>query len=82
MTMKKTFAALTLATIMMFGTTFSFADGIIISDAANSSACTAADKDGIIIFGREDGIIIFGITIIAGENTPPACERDGIIITD
>ena len=82
--MKKTFAALTLATIMMFGSTFSFA-GIIISDAADNkpAPCTQAeDKDGIIIFSLNDGIIIFGITVVAGDTTP--CQKDGtgIIISD
>jgi len=78
--MKKTFAALTLATIMMFGSTFSFA-GIIISDGANPQPCTDTSKDdGIIIFGLNDGIIIFGVTIIAGTGSETC--KDGIIITD
>jgi len=80
--MKKTLAALTLATIMMFGTTLSFA-GIIISDAADQKPepCTEStlNKDGIIIFSLNDGIIIFSITVVPGDN---CVDKDGIIISD
>ena len=79
--MKKTFAALTLATIMMFGSTLSFA-GIIISDAANqgSGTCTETENGGIIIFSF-DGIIIFSIA--AGATCPDSpTANGGIIISD
>jgi hypothetical protein len=78
--MKKTFAALTLATIMMFGSTVGFAEGIIISDAANPQPCTETERDGIIIFSLNDGIIIFGVTVIGGSDSETC--KDGIIITD
>lgn len=80
--MKKTLVALTLATVMLFGSTASFA-GIIISDKAEPSTCDATESknDGIIIFGR-DGIIIFGYAII-GSKEPSKCEQnEGIIISD
>jgi hypothetical protein len=74
--MKKTFAALTLATILMFGSTLSFA-GIIISDAANQGN-TCTENGGIIIFSL-DGIIIFSIATSSGEGCP---SNTGIIISD
>jgi hypothetical protein len=78
--MKKTFAALTLATIMMLGTTLSFA-GIIISDAAAPTPCAepTLNKDGIIIFSLNDGIIIFSIAVTP---TSVCVDKDGIIISD
>ncbi len=80
--MKKTFAALTLATIMMFGSTLSFA-GIIISDAANpkTETCTEMKNDGIIIFSL-DGIIIFSFAAKGGDCGSAPADKVGIIISD
>ena len=69
--MKKTFAALTLAATLAFGSMFTFAD-----DGATGNV----DNGGIIIFGIAPGIIIFGNAspgiIIFGVASP------GIIISD
>ena len=79
--MKKTLAALTLATIMMFGSTLSFA-GIIISDAANpKTECSETKNDGIIIFSIP-GIIIFSIATTSEDCPDTDTAKDGIIISD
>ena len=92
--MKKTFAALTLAATLAFGSTFSFA-GIIISgkadaqvtgtrDAGESTCGETAASPGIIIFAATPGIIIFsaapGIIIFASEEV--CTQPTGIIISD
>lgn len=71
--MKKLISTLTLAVVMMFGATFSYA-GIIISDN-HEAACNS----GIIVFGNS-GIIVFGVTI--GENPCSSLGNGGIIISD
>ena len=88
--MKKTFAALTLAATLAFGSTFTFA-GIIITDRAQSDTkdtCTTPTTNdaspGIIIFSAAPGIIIFsaapGIIIFSSEE--PCTQSSGIIISD
>ena len=88
--MKKTFAALTLAATLAFGSTFTFA-GIIITDkvqADTKDTCTTPTTNdagpGIIIFSAAPGIIIFsaipGIIIFSSEG--PCTQKSGILISD
>lgn len=93
--MKKTITTITLATIMILGTTFANANtGIIVAGrSADNTTCTQS-KDGIIVAGR-DGIIVAGLTgiivagltgiIVAGfddggTSTPCTAGKDGIIV--
>ena len=81
--MKKAFTTITLAIVMAFGSTFALAgDGIIVFGREAAPQCTtaSAEKDGIIVFGR-DGIIVFGIVIYQPSCTP-AAARDGILVGD
>jgi hypothetical protein len=62
--MKKTTTAITLALVLSFGATFANA-GILVADrATRQSQCseqtTSKAKEGIIVFGRNIGIIVFG----------------------
>ena len=86
--MKKTFAALTLAATLAFGSTFTFA-GIIITDRAQADTkdtCNTRNdaSPGIIIFSAAPGIIIFsaapGIIIFSSEE--PCTQKSGILISD
>lgn len=83
--MKKTFAALTLAAILAFGSTFTFA-GIIISDNAEKTGTCDKDGTGIIIFNAGPGIIIFGagpgIIIFSSDDDTCKEQSTGIIISD
>lgn len=64
--MKKLISTLTLAVVMMFGSTFTFA----------ADTC----RDGIIVFGNS-GIIVFGVTI-GTDPCAPTLGSGGIIISD
>ena len=93
--MKNTITALTLAIVLLFGTTFATA-GIIVSDRSEKpNTCTSDDKNGIIVleaqgaiivFGALGGIIVFGaqggIIVFGKEKVKPCTEKNGIIVSD
>ena len=56
--MKNTLKAFTLAAIVLISSTFTFAAGGILVSDRKEDPC--AKKDGIIVFGSEGGIIVFG----------------------
>ena len=79
--MKKTLSAITLATVLMFGSTFANT-GIIIAGYTQDTSTTTQDNTEISL----TGIIIAGFTgiIIAGytdtKDTPTGGQSNGIII--
>ena len=76
--MKKTLTTLTLAAIMMFGATFTFAgDGIIV--AGRPAADCQPATNGIIVAGKTIVNVLFGI-IVAGSPIEQCVETDGIIV--
>ena len=92
--MKNTIKAITLAAVLMFGTTFTMA-GILVSDSKEGTCPPAADKEGIIVFGANEGIIVFGaagiivfgtnegIIVFGGKDDTKQCtERNGILVSD
>lgn len=94
--MKNTIKAFTLALVLMFGATFAMAEGIIVSDR-KETACDKIERNGIIVFGAQGGIIVFGtattgiivfgakegIIVFGGSDSNKQCtERNGIIVSD
>ena len=70
--MKKAITTITLAAVLMLGSSFANA-GILVSDR-DSSPC-AQQNEGIIVLGREgiivlgrEGIFVLGIAVITGIN--------------
>lgn len=56
--MKKALTTITLATVMAFGSTFTFANGgIVITDGLANNSCET-DKTGIVITDGATGIVI------------------------
>ena len=85
--MKKTLTSITLAVVLMFGTTFANAGIIITNGTTTPPACKETNTLGIIITNIA-GIIITNIAgiIITNEKEQPCTDvsRDttGIIITN
>ncbi len=83
--MKNTVKALTLAAVLMMGTTFANAEGIIIGDRAEKP-CTEKETHGIIIGDRATGLfdrfvdVLEGIII--GDSKETCLDKEGIIIGD
>ncbi|MEJ7624365.1 MAG: hypothetical protein WKF34_10275 [Pyrinomonadaceae bacterium] len=88
--MKNTIKAITFALVLTFTATFASANGgIIVSDRA-ANGCVEK-KDGIIVVGRAEGIIVVGIArlidalgIIVSDKAQGPCveKKDGIIVSD
>lgn len=88
--MKKTLTTITLAATLAFGSTFTFAEGIIVSDKA--APCTEVKDKGVIadIIALLEGIIVSdrsGIIVSdrSGCNAPEGIivsDRSGIIVSD
>ncbi len=85
--MKNTTKALALAIVLMFGTTFANAEGIIIGDRAEKG-CTKEVNEGIIIGDKAEGFFsglidtLEGIIIGDSKEDAPCLDKEGIIIGD
>lgn len=86
--MKKTISAMTLAATLMFGSTFTFAEGIIVGDRnegiivgdSATKQCQETSKEGIIVgdfFDWIEGIIV------GDRSDATGCDdKEGIIVGD
>ncbi len=84
--MKKTITALTLATVLTFGTTLANA-GIIAAGRADSSICKQTTKSGMLVSDSPivSGIIaaIAGMLVSDRRTAAPACsEKNGMLVSD
>ena len=87
MKMKNAIKAVTLVTVIMFGTTFASAGIIVGGRAETETKCQSVEKAGIIVGGRGifgdildaiAGIIVGG----KGEKETTCNEKSGILVSD